>query len=189
MFTGKFPLPEATIYSRAVRRSNQADTHDLGVINMPTVEPGIGGNYVYDYAIADDGKFDEVKAWRLGANFNLPLMSSYINNLPGSLSDTFFRINAPNVQIVAVKPLSDTTIRGEVSATPLDPQVNKVFVIRLQEFAGKPATAQINLPVKIKSAAIVNLTEDKTLQNLTTIAPLSVEMKPFETKTVRIEIE
>ncbi|HTK37592.1 MAG TPA: hypothetical protein VL325_03790, partial [Pyrinomonadaceae bacterium] len=46
MFTGKFPLPESTIYSRAVRRSNQADTHDLGVINMETVEPGLDGNYV-----------------------------------------------------------------------------------------------------------------------------------------------
>ena len=189
MFTGKFPLPEATIYSRAVRRSNQADTHDLGVINMPTVEPGLEGKYVYDYAIAGGGKFDEVKAWQMGANFNLPLLSEYINALPGSLSYGFFSIDQPNVQIVAVKPLSDSTIRGEVSATPLDPQMNKVFVIRLQEFSGKATTANINLPVKIKSAWLVNLTEDKVLQNLTDIAPLTVNLKPFETMTVKIEIE
>ncbi len=189
MFTGKFPLPEATIYSRAVRRSNQADTHDLGVINMPTVEPGLEVKYIFDYAIAASGKFDDVKAWQLGANFNLPLLSEYINALPDSLGYGFFNVNQPNVQIVAVKPISDSVIRGEVSATPLDPQTNKVFVVRLQEFSGKATTAQINLPVKIKSAALVNLTEDKVLQNLTNIAPLTVNLKPFETATVKIEIE
>lgn len=189
MFTGKFPLPEATIYSRAVRRSNQADTHDLGVINMKTVEPELKGNYVFDYAVSSDGKFDEIKAWTFGANFNLPLRAEYINHLPSSLSYGFFNINAPNVQIVTVKTISDSVVRGEVSAAPLDPQLNKIFVIRLQEFIGKPSTAQINLPVKIKSAQVLNLTESKVLQNITNINPLTVELKPFETKTVRFEIE
>ncbi len=189
MFTGKFPLPEATLYSRAVRRSNQADTHDLGLINMPTVEPGLTGNYVFDYAFADEGKFDEIRAWTLGANFNLPLGAEYIETLPTSLTDSFFSVDQPNVQIVDVKSLSDSVIRGEVSATPLDPQLNKVFVIRLQEFAGKPATAHLNLPVKLKAAALVNLTESRVLQSLSQISPLTVELKPFETKTIRIEIE
>ncbi|MCW5960838.1 MAG: hypothetical protein KIS76_11810 [Pyrinomonadaceae bacterium] len=188
MFTGKFPLPEATIYSRAVRRSNQADTHDLGVINMPTVEPGLTGNYVFDYAVAADGKFDELKAWTLGANFNLPLRAEYAGSLPSSLSYSFFNTNAPNVQIVDVKTISDSVVRGEVSASPLDPQLGKVFVIRLQEFTGKAATAGINLPVRIKSAQIMNLTESKILQNITNIAPLTVELKPFETKTIKFEI-
>ncbi|HQU86665.1 MAG TPA: glycosyl hydrolase-related protein, partial [Pyrinomonadaceae bacterium] len=189
MFTGKFPLPEATVYSRAVRRSNQADTHDVGVINMQTVEPNLKGNYVFDYAISSDAKFDEIKAWTLGANFNLPLRAEYINDLPSSLSYSFFNLNAPNIQIVDVKSLSDSTVRGEVSATPLDPQLTKVFVIRLQEFAGKATTAQVNLPVKIKSAQVMNLTETKVLQNVTNINPLTVELKPFETKTVKFEID
>lgn len=189
MFTGKFPLPEATIYSRAVRRSNQTDTHDLGVINMPTVEPRLSGRYVFDYAIAGSGKFDDVKAWQMGADFNLPLTGEYINALPSSLSDGFFSVNQPNVQIVAVKPISDSIIHGEVSATPLDPQTNKVFVVRLQEFSGKATTANIKLPVKIKSAAIVNLTESKVLQNLNNTSPLTVNLKPFETVTVKIEVE
>jgi alpha-mannosidase len=189
MFTGKFPLPEATLYSRAVRRSNQADTHDLGVINMPTVEPGLEGNYVFDYAVAGEGKFDDVRAWVLGANFNLPLRAEYIENLPSISSDSFFSINQPNVQIVDVKTLSDSVVRGEVSATPLDPQLNKIFVIRLQEFAGKATTAQVILPVKIKSAAALNLTESAVLQTLTKLTPLAVELKPFETKTIKFEIE
>ena len=189
MFTGKFPLPEATIYSRAVRRSNQADTHDLGVVNLPTVEPGLFERYIFDYAIAGGGKFDDVKAWRTGANFNVPLIGEYINALPNSLSDGFFAVVQPNVQIVDVKTVSDSTIHGEVSATPLNPQTNKIYTIRLQEFAGKAAIANINLPVKIKSAALINLTEDVVLQNISQIAPLTVSLKPFETATVKVEIE
>ena len=189
MFTGKFPLPEATIYSRAVRRSNQADTHDLGVINMPTVEPGLTGRYVFDYALSGEGKFDEVRAWTLGANFNLPLRAEYIETAPSPASDSFFSLDQPNVQIVDVKAISDSVVRGEVSATPLDPQLNKVFIIRLQEFAGKTATVRINLPVKIKSAQVVNLTESRVLQNVNAISPLTVEIKPFETKTIKFEIE
>lgn len=189
MFTGKFPLPEATIYSRAVRSSNQADTHDLGVINMPTVEPGLDGNYVFEYAIAGDGMFDEVKAWTLGANFNVPLRAEYVNRVPTSLRYSYFSVDQPNIQIVTVKTLSDSTVRGEVSATPLDPQIKKVYVIRLQEFAGRSANVRINLPVKIKSAEVVNLTETETLQKLSKISPLTVEMNPFETKTIKFEIE
>jgi hypothetical protein len=189
MFTGKFPLPEATVYSRAVRRSNQADTHDLGVINMPTVEPGLEGNYVFDYALASDGAFDEVKAWTLGADFNVPLRGEYVGRLPSSLTYSFFKTDQPNVQIVDVKTLSDSTVRGEVSATPLDPQIKKVYVIRLQEFAGKSVNVKINLPVRIKSAEIVNLTESRTLGKVSNISPLTVDMKPFETKTIKFEIE
>jgi alpha-mannosidase len=156
---------------------------------METVEPNLKGNYVFDYAILDDGKFDEVTAWRFGENFNLPLKTEFIDVTPSQNSLSFFSVNQPNVQITVVKSLADTVVRGEVSATPLDPQIKKVFVIRLQEFAGKSVTTNINLPVKIKSASIVNLTEDKVLQQVTQISPLTVQLKPFETKTVRFEIE
>lgn len=189
MFTGKFPLPEATLYSRALRHTEQADTHDLGVVNMATVEPGLGATYVFDYAVRGGGKFDEVAAWHFGAEFNLPLRAVFVDTPPTELAHSFFAINQSNVQIVDVKTLSDAVIHGEVSATPLDPQINRVFVIRLQEFAGRAATAQISLPVQIKSAARLNLTEDEVLENLTQIAPLTVQLKPFETATIRFEIE
>ena len=188
MYTGKFPLPEATIYSRAIRNGSQSDTHDLGVINMETVEPGLTGNYIYDYAVAGAGKFDEVQAWRMGAAFNLPLRPMYVTVAPVKSSDSFFSVDSPNVQIVTVKPLSDAVVRGEVSSAPLDPPLKKVFVIRLQEFAGRAATARIGVPVKIASAAELNLTEDRTIKNITNISPLTVDLKPFETKTIRIEI-
>lgn len=189
MFTGKFPLPEATLYSRALRHAVQPDTHDFGIVNFPTVEPTLGGKIVFDYALKDFGKFDETAAWHLGSDFNLPLEAMFVTTPPAKLEQSFFAVSEPNVEIVAVKPLADTINHGEVSASPLDPRPNKIFVIRLQEFAGRESEVQLNLPAKINSAAIVNLTEDKVLQNLTRIAPLTVSMKPYETKTVKFEIE
>lgn len=189
MYTGKFPLPEATLYSRALRHTEQADTHDLGVVNLPTVEPGLGSIYIFDYAVRGGGQFDEVTAWRFGAEFNLPLRAAYVDAPPIEPTRSFFSINQPNVQIVDVKPLSDTVVHGEVSATPLDPQLNRIFVVRLQEFAGRAVTAQINLPVKIRAASRLNLTEDEVVENLTQLAPLTVRLRPFETATIRFEIE
>ena len=43
------------LFTRRAPR-NQADTHDVGVINMLTVEPGLEGKYVFDYAVAGGRK-------------------------------------------------------------------------------------------------------------------------------------
>ncbi len=189
MYTGTFPLPEATIYSRALRNASEADTHDKGAFYMETVEPGLSGNYVYDYALSSAGVFDPVMAWQLGSDFNVPLVARYTQVAPLEKSRGFFSIDRPNVQIVDVKALSDSVIHGEVSASPLDPPVNKIFIIRLQEFAGKAAIVKINVPAKVRSAATMSLTEDKVLRNITQIAPLTVDLKPYETATVKFEIE
>jgi hypothetical protein len=189
MYTGKFPLPEATIYSRATRFGDQADTHDLGILNVGTVEPGVKGSMVFEYALAAAGTFDPVRARRMGANFNLPLLAQYTQVKPQALSQSFFATDQPNVEIVVVKPLTENTIRGEVSSAPLSPPVNRSFIIRLQEFAGRPATTRISLPATVKSASLVSLTEDKVLKQITQISPLTVILKPYETATVRIEIE
>lgn len=189
MFTGKFPLPEATLYSRAFRLGEQADTVDLGVVNFPTVEPGLGERVRFDYAISGGKQFDPIASWQMGANFNTPLRTIYVDVATQMKVRSFFSVNQPNVEIITVKPWFTSTSHGEVGASPLNPQPNKIFVVRLQEFTGKATTANINLPVKIKSAQMVNLTEDKVLQNISSIAPLTVNLKPFETATVKIEIE
>jgi hypothetical protein len=189
MFTGKWPLKEATLYSRAFRRGNQADTHDLGVTNLMTLEPGLGQRYTFDYALgAATGKFDDVAAWRLGSAFNVPLLATYVTVPPEAAERSYFGVNQANVEIVSVKQLADTTVHGEVSANPLDPRVNPVFVIRLQEFAGRGVTLQVTTPVKVRAASVLNLTEDRTLENVTTLVPLTVKIKPYETVTLRIEI-
>jgi alpha-mannosidase len=113
----------------------------------------------------------------------------YVTTAPVKPVDSFFSIDSANVDIVAVKPLSDAVVRGEVSSAPLDPPLKKAFVIRLQEFAGRAGTVKINLPVKIKSAALLSQTEDKVLQNISLISPLNVTVKPYQTLTIKIEIE
>jgi hypothetical protein len=189
MYTGKFPLPEATLYSRAVRMGSQADTHDVGIINIGTVEPGIKGNMVFEYAFAGGGVFDPVRAWRMGADVNLPLVAKYTTVAPTGSAHGFFAVDQPNVQIVVVKPLTENVIRGEVSSAPLNPQMNRVFVVRLQEFAGRAVDVKVDLPVRIKSAVLVNITEDREIASISQTAPLTVPMRPYQTATVKIEIE
>ncbi|MBX3290611.1 MAG: hypothetical protein KF855_14945 [Acidobacteria bacterium] len=189
MYTGKFPLPEATIYSRAIRHSDQADTHDMAAVNLATVEPGLGNKLVFDYAFAADGAFDPVKSWRFGNEINLPFKAGFITSLPVIGEQGFFGIDQPNVQIVTVKPLAESSVRGEVSSAPLQPKQNKIFIIRLQEFAGRAATAKVSLPVRIKRAVVVSLTEDRELQPVTQIEPLTVSIRPYQTLTVKIEVE
>ena len=190
MLTGKWPLPEATIYSRAFRRGNQADTHDLGVTNLPTTEPGLDQQYVFDYAVnVSNGDFDDVAAWRLGSEFNLPLRASYVTVPPVASERGYFMVNHPNVEIVTVKQVADTTTHGEVSANPLNPRASTVFVIRLQEFVGRATTVEVTVPVRVRAAAIMNQTEDKVLEIVSNLSPLIVRLKPYETVTLRIEIE
>lgn len=189
LYTGKFPLPEATLYSRAIRHASQADTHDLGVLNMPTVEPGLSGNYVFEYAIAGGGTRDDVAARQFGQGFNVPLTVNYVQTAPLHPVESFFAVDQPNVEIVSIMPATDNTVRGEVSASPLDPPVNKAFIIRLQEFAGKAVRAKVKLPVRIRAATLLNLTEQKVLGTAVAVDPLTVDLEPYQTETIRIEIE
>jgi len=189
LYTGKFPLPEATLYSRAIRHASQADTHDLGVLNMATAEPGLPGSYIFEYAIAGGGKRDDVAARRMGQEFNVPLTAQYVQAAPSRPMESFFAVDQPNVEIVAVKLATDPVVRGEVSASPLDPPINKAFIIRLQEFTGKGVTVKVSLPVKIHSATLMNLTEQNVVATISRIAPLTVDLNPYETATIRIETE
>lgn len=189
MYTGKFPLPEATLYSRAVRQGNQADTHDLSIINVPSVEPGRTDRMVFEYAIAGGGSFDPVRAWRMGSDFNLPLRAQYVGVAPLDRSKGYFSVDQPNVEIVTVKALTESAFRGEVTSAPLSPKVTKVFIVRLQEFAGRQANVTVSLPAKVIAASLMNITESVELRKITDVAPLRVSLRPYECATVRIEIE
>jgi hypothetical protein len=71
----------------------------------------------------------------------------------------------------------------------LNPRASTVFVIRLQEFVGRATTAEVTVPVKLRAAAILNQTEDKIRESVTSLSPLIVKLKPYETLTLRVEIE
>lgn len=124
-----------------------------------------------------------------GRKFNVPLRPMLTAAAPAAAQASFFAVDQPNVQIVTVKTLTENVIRGEVSSAPLNPTVNKIFVIRLQEFAGRGGAVRVSVPVKIKSATLMNLTESVEIARISEIAPLTVSLKPFEAATVRIETE
>lgn len=189
ILTGKFPLPEATIFSRAVRFGEQSDTHDLGIYNIWTTEPGVTGNMVFEYAFGDGGAFDPVRAWRMGSDFNLPLRAEYVASRPQVTSAAFFSVDQPNVNIVDVKSLTDNVIHGEVSSAPLDPPVNKSFVIRLQEFTGKRSRVVVQLPHKVSAASILSITEDRKIGDVDSLSPLTLTISPYQTLTVRVDLE
>lgn len=189
MYTGNWPLPEATIYSRATRYGTQADTHDLGTVNIATVEPGIKGNMVFEYSFVPAGLFDAIRARRFGDDFNTPLRAEFVSVIPREPSKSFFASDQPNVEITVVKPITESTIRGEVSSAPLNPRSNKTYILRLQEFAGKAATVRISVPAKISSARLVSITEDRDLGDVRSKTPLLVDVRPFQTVTVKFEIE
>jgi len=188
MYTGKYPLPEATLYSRAVRWGNQADSADLSIINLET-EPGLENNMVFEYAVAGGGSFDDVRAWRLGSEFNVPLWPEYVGVSPAEGSRHFFSVDQPNVDIVAVKTLGGGAFRGEVTSAPLSPKVNKIYIVRLQEFAGRASTVKVSVPARIRSANLMNITESMELERISQIDPLTISLQPYECATVRIEIE
>jgi len=151
--------------------------------------PIFNDNMVFEYAIAVGGPFDAVRAWRMGSDFNVPLWPLYVGVAPAELSRNFFMVDQPNVDIVAVKTLSEGAFRGEVTSAPLNPKVNKVFVVRLQEFAGRAANVKVTLPVRIKSATLMNITESVELGKVSQTDPLTISLRPYECATVRIEIE
>jgi hypothetical protein len=54
---------------------------------------------------------------------------------------------------------------------------------------GRATTAEVSVPVKLRAAAILNQTENKVRESVSSLSPLIVTLKPYETVTLRIEIE
>jgi alpha-mannosidase len=189
MFTGKWPLPEATLYSKAFRRSNQGDMRDRGITNFRTVEPGLGNHCVFDYAIGSEpGMFDAVAAMRFGLFFDVPLIAAYVP-FAQAASQSGIVVDQPNVRIDTVKE-AENNKSAAITPTNLENAAPKrQFIIRLQEIAGRNTRAAITLPAPIRSAAVVNLTEDREIATLPATAPLVVSLTPYQTLTVRFELQ
>jgi alpha-mannosidase len=187
MFLGKWPLPEATLYSRAMRRTNQGDMRLTGIWNFSTVEPELGGRYIFDYAIGAGGApFDAVKARQFGSDFDDPPQAEYVSGLPMA-SRSLFSVDRPNVEIVTVKEAEGVPSAAIDPVNPAHAPLNR-FVVRLQEIAGVATPrVRITLPAPILSAEAVNLTEEHVLRRLSP-SPLIISLQPHQTVSVRVEI-
>ena len=159
-----------------MRKQDQGDTRDLGMVNFSTVEPGLPTVSTYSFSLrANRGPLDAVASYRDGWEENAPLIVTQLDNsmAPAADTDSFFSISAENVALLAFKPSTDGNPEH--------------YTLRVQEIAGKPVDTKISTTLKVTAAAIVSMTEDEELAGVN--APLlAVHLKPHETLTVRLTI-
>jgi len=159
-----------------MRKQDQGDTRDLGMVNFSTVEPSLPPVSTYAFSLrANRGPLDAVASYRAGWEENVPLNTTQLDNsmAPATNTGSFFSISAENVSMLAFKPSTDGNPEH--------------YIIRLQEIAGTPADAEITTTLRVKAAAIVSMTENEELA-AATAQPLRVHLKPHETLTVRLTI-
>lgn len=188
IFTGKWPLERATLFAKAFRYGTQSDTEDVGVANIETVEPGLGHRYLFDYSLASFAQFDPVASARFGWELNVPLRAVYIPAVPEEAKRSLFGLDQSNVLILAIKPSSTNDLSGMVTSTPLAPQANRTFILRLQEIAGRRTRVRVSLPVGLNAARVLSLDEDRVIQASVQTNPLTVELGPYEIVTVEMAI-
>jgi hypothetical protein len=159
-----------------IRKQDQGDTRDFGMVNFSTVEPGLPAVSTYSFSLrANRGPLDAVASYRDGWEENVPLIVAQLDNAmaPAEATGSFFSVTAENVAILAFKPSTDGNPEH--------------YTIRIQEIAGKSAEAELKTTLKVTEAAIVSITEDPVLGE-TKINPLTLHLKPHETLTVRLTI-
>lgn len=159
-----------------MRKQDQGDTRDLGMVNFATVEPGLPVVSTYSFSLhANRGPLDPVASYRDGWEENVRLIATQLDNSMAPAADTgsFFSLSAENVALLAFKPSTD----GEPEH----------YILRLQEVAGKLADAEVKTTLKVTAATIVSMTEDEELGGVG-IQPLRFHLDPHETLTVRLTI-
>lgn len=159
-----------------MRKQDQGDTRDLGMVNFPTIEPGLPAKSWYHFALSSaSGDVSPVESYREGASFDVPLMAAELAGgmAPAQPQGSYFSLGASNVVLLAFKPNADGNPEH--------------YTVRLQEIAGEKVITTLNTPFKITAAEETNLTETETLGALP-VDPLRVTLSPHQTLTVRLTI-
>jgi Glycosyl hydrolases family 38 N-terminal domain len=158
----------------ALRKADQGDTKDAGVVTMPTVEPGYGPRYTSSFAITSAASFDPVASYRAGWSYNVPLITALLpaDREPDQSTGSFFSISAPDVAILAFKPSAD----GNPDH----------FTLRLQEIAGNATKFAIHSSLTISEVAETAMTEDAILHQGLNESDMSIGA--HETLTLQLTI-
>ena len=160
----------------AIRKQDQGDTKDLGMVNFDSVEPGLTGPLQSSISITSgNGAFDPVSSYRAGWEEAVPLLISrpLPQTRPSEPTRSFISLDAPNVAILAFKPANDR-----------DPNH---FMLRLQEIAGKETGATITTALKPATLEETNMTEDQVLKALP-LDPPRIHIGPHQTMTLRLTV-
>jgi hypothetical protein len=136
----------------ALRKADQGDTKDSGVVTFPTVEPGYGPRYTASFAITSAASFDPVASYRAGWNYNVPLITALLplDREPDENTGSFFSVTAPDVAILAFKP----------SANGNPDQ----YMLRLQEVTGTAQDFAITSSLRVEAVHETTMTEDRVLR-------------------------
>jgi alpha-mannosidase len=131
------------------------------------------GLHVFTYALYPHAAtWREAETVRQGYELNYHLLAMQVERHAGSLRDThsFLEVSASNVVVTAIKRAED----------------DAALLVRFYEWAGKEADVKLTLPAGAQAASETDLMEkpvsDIPLQGHT----LTVSVKPYEIKTVRI---
>lgn len=160
----------------AIRKQDQGDTRDLGMVNFSELEPGMENIPMqFDFSLtSQSAQPDLVAAYHAGMEFAVPMLSSLLppHTSPATPSNTFLSIDAANVILLAFKPSTD----GD----------SDHYTVRLQEIAGKSTQANLATVFRVTKAEETDLTERQPLRTLS--VPMQVTLRPHETMTIRLTI-
>jgi hypothetical protein len=165
-----------TVRATVMRKQDQGETRDLGMVNFAAVEPGLPSLYWFHFAISSEsGDLDATASSREGWSFDVPLTAVELdaNLAPATPTLSYFSLSAPNVMLLAFKPSEDR-----------DPEH---YTIRLQEIAGKDTDVELKTPLKIAAASETSLTEDHEFGSIP-VNPLRMHLAAHQTFTLRLTI-
>lgn len=175
---------EATLFSHVVEKADEGRTKDVGIASFD-VEPAAPDQLVFSYAFTSNGdQFDPISAYRFGLEWVTPVAAVLLSptvssSLPNTLDiwpkagvpDSLVSVDKPNVVVSAFKQ-AEFGDRNDI-------------ILRLQEIAGEPSTVSVQTAIPITAAYRANAVESPT-EELPSIHPLQVSIKPYETITIRL---
>lgn len=163
------------VRAAALRKQDQGETRDLGMVNFSTVEPGLPAVSEYQFSISStSGGLNPVSSYREAAEFNTPMVAVELNGAaPANPAASYFSLSLDNVVVLAFKPSADGNPEH--------------YTLRLQEIAGKAGQVTVSTPVKVTAVEETNLTEEVVVP-ATGDSMLSRHIDPHETLTLRLTI-
>jgi hypothetical protein len=159
-----------------MRKQDQGDTRDLGMVNFSTVEPGLPAQSWYHFALSSaDGDLNPVESYREGTSFDVPLIATELAGgmAPAQPQGSYFSLSSEDVALLAFKPTADGNPEH--------------YTLRLQEIAGNKVVTELKTPLKITAVEETNLTENEVLGPIA-LNPLRATLLPHETMTLRLTI-
>jgi hypothetical protein len=164
------------VRATVLRKQDQGETRDLGMVNFATVEPGLPSSDWFNFAISSNaGDLDPTGSSQQGWAFDVPLIALRLeaNLSPVTPKASYFSLSVPNVILLAFKPSEDND--------------QEHYTVRLQEIAGKDTDVELTSLLKITSAEEMALTEDREVSPIS-VSPLRVHVGAHETFTMRLTI-